>query len=278
MMQKYVKRIFGVWTLVVCAAAGVSYGQATAGTGKNLGPGDVERIIKRFTANEREFRHALASYVFKRNALINTIGLGGQITGTYRRDSQMTFNAAGERFEKILFAPVATVPPGMVTAEDLEDLGGVNAFALEPRSIDQYNFAYVGTERIDELSLYVFDVTPKSIPDASKKIRLFTGRIWVDVDDLMIVKSKGKGVPETKINKFPVVETTRTQVDGKYWFPADARADDELVFDSGEVLKIRMRVKYTDYSVGRSEVRILDDDEPIPTPSPTPSPTPKKPE
>jgi hypothetical protein len=39
-------------------------------------------------------------------------------------------------------------------------------------------------------------------------------------------------------------------------------------------MKIRLRIKYTDYSVGRSEVRILDDDEPVPTPSPTP----KKPE
>ncbi|HVF46799.1 MAG TPA: hypothetical protein VNA17_04470 [Pyrinomonadaceae bacterium] len=274
MMLKRGSRILLVSIFVVWAAIGLSYGQTAAGAAKNLGPADIDRIIKKFTANEREFRQALASYAFKRNVMFHTIGLGGQITGTYRRDSHMTLNTAGERFEKILFAPVASVPPGTVTAEDLEDLGGVNAFALEPRSIDQYNFAYVGTERIDELSLYVFDVTPKSIPDPSKKIRLFTGRIWVDVDDLMIVKSKGKGVPETKINKFPVVETTRTQVDGKYWFPADARSDDELVFDNGEVMKIRLRIKYTDYSVGRSEVRILDDDEPVPTPSPTP----KKPE
>jgi len=96
----------------------------------------------------------------------------------------------------------------------------------------------------------------------------------VDVDDLMIVKSRGKAVPETKTNKFPIVETTREQVDGKYWFPSDARADDELVFDNGNVTKIRMRVKYTNYKLGRSEIRILDDDEPV---KPTPSATPKKP-
>ena len=106
-------------------------------------------------------------------------------------------------------------------------------------------------------------------------MRLFTGRIWIDVDDLMIVKTKGKAVPETKTNKFPIVETYRDQVDGKYWFPIDARADDELVFDDGSVVRIRMRVKYTNYAVGRSEVRILDD---VPDPKPTPTPTPKKPE
>jgi hypothetical protein len=242
---------------------------------KELSQAEIDRIIKKTTENEGDFRVALRSYAFKRFATINTIGLGGQISGTYRRDSFMTFNAAGERFEKIIFFPVATVPPGMVTAEDLEDLGGVNPFALEPSLASQYKFNYVGVERIDDLNLYVFDVSPKIMPKAEKGAkRFFTGRIWIDVDDLMIVKSRGKGIPEYKDNKFPVVETTRQQIDGKYWFPADARADDELVFENGSVLRLRIRVKYTDYAVGRSEVRILDD---VPDPTPTPSPTPKKP-
>lgn len=245
---------------------------------KDLAQSEIDRILKKVTENEGDFRVALRSYAFKRYATVNTIGMGGQISGTYRRDSFMTFNSEGVRFERILFAPIATVPPGMVTPEDLEDLGGVNPFALEPSMASQYKYSFVGTEKIDELNLYVFDVSPKVMPDPKKtKQRYFTGRIWIDVDDLMIVKSRGKGIPETKENKFPIVETTREQVDGKYWFPSDARADDELVFDNGSVLRIRMRVRYTEYSVGRSEVRILDDD-PVPTPTPTPSPTPKKPE
>lgn len=249
-----------------------SYGQATGIAKKDLSQAEIDRIIKKFTANEGDFRAALTNYVFNRYATVNIIGMGGQIAGTYRRDSFMTFSADGNRFEKVIFAPVATTPPGFVTPEDLEDLGGVNPFALEPQAVPQYNFSYVGVEHIDELNLYVFDVTPKVIPDPKKsKLRLFTGRVWVDVDDLMIVKSKGKAVPETKTNKFPIVETTREQIDGKYWFPSDARADDDLVFDNGTVTKIRMRVKYTDYKLGRSEVRVLDDDEPA-----KPTPTPKK--
>ena len=256
----------------------VGFGQAAAQVSgvvkKDLSQAEIDRIIKKFTANEGDFRAALTNYVFNRSATVNTIGFGGQISGTYRRDSFMTFTSDGGRFEKVLFAPIATTPPGFVTPEDLEDLGGVNPFALEPSAISQYNISYVGVERIDELNLYVFDVTPKVIPDPKKsKLRLFTGRIWVDVDDLMIVKSKGKAVPETKNNKFPIVETTREQIDGKYWFPSDARADDELVFGDGNVTRIRMRVKYTDYKLGRSDVRILDDDEPA---KPAPSPTPKK--
>ena len=269
------KRSFVFVLVVLCFSVVASFGQTEGVVKRDLSQADIDRIVKKFTENEGDFRAALRSYAFNRNANVNLIGLGGQIAGVYRRDSFMTFNAEGERFEKVLFAPVATTPPGFVTPEDLEDLGGVNPFALEPAFVPQYNILYIGVEKIDELNLYVFDVTPKIIPDPKKsKQRLFTGRVWVDVDELRIVKSKGKAVPETKNNKFPIVETTRENVDGKYWFPADARADDELVFDNGSVVKIRMRVKYTNYRVGRSEVRILDD---VPDPTPTPTPTPKKP-
>lgn len=263
-----------IFLFVLCLSV-AAFGQSDGIAKKDLSQAEIDRIIKRVTENEGDFRGALTNYVFNRNATVNIIGLGGQIAGTFRRDSFMTFNQDGSRFEKVLFAPVATTPPGFVTPEDLEDLGGVNPFALEPAYVSQYNFSYIGVERIDELNLYVFEVRPKVIPDPKKsKQRLFTGRIWIDVDDLMIVKTKGKAVPETKTNKFPIVETYRDQVDGKYWFPIDARADDELVFDDGSVVRIRMRVKYTNYAVGRSEVRILDD---VPDPKPTPTPTPKKP-
>lgn len=258
--------------LVLVAVAAAASGQTEPIKPDPRTPERIQAIIKHFTENEAKFRDALREYVFNRFATVNTIGMGGQITGTYRRDSFLTFAEDGSRFEKVLFEPVATTPPGFVTPEDLEDLGGVNPFALEPANIDKYNFQYLGTTRIDDLNLFVFDVTPKVIPDPKKsKLRLFTGRIWVDIEDEMIVKTKGKAVPETKDNKFPIVETYRENIDGKYWFPTYATSDDELVFGNGDVQKIRMRVKYTNYKVGHSDVRILDD-------VPDPTPTPKKPE
>lgn len=258
--------------LVLCFSA-AAFGQNDGITKKELAPAEIGRIIKKFTENENRFHEALKDYVFNRYATVNTIGMGGNITGEYRRDSFMTFNQDGSRFEKVLFAPIASTPPGMVTPEDLEDLGGVTPFALEPQAISLYNLTYLGVEKIDELNLYVFDVTPKEIPDPKKsKLRLFTGRIWVDTDDLMIAKSKGKAVPETKINKFPIVETYRENIDGKYWFPTYAYANDTLFFDKSDALHIKIKVKYTDYRVGRSEVKILDD-----VPDAKPTPTPKKP-
>ncbi|HXH69999.1 MAG TPA: hypothetical protein VNI60_06575 [Pyrinomonadaceae bacterium] len=250
----------------------------------DLSQAEIERIVKAFTMNEGKFRAALANYNFSRSATIQTVGMGGQITGTFRRDSILNLNEEGKRFEKILFAPVSTLTEITITPEDLEDLGGLNPFALEPSAVSQYNFNFVGKEKIDELNLYVFDITPKVMPDPKKtKLRLFTGRVWVDDQDLLIVKSKGKAVPETKNNKYPIVETWRENIEGKFWFPAYIASDDELVFDSGQAVKLKMRVKYTDYKQGRSEVIILDDDQevkeetPQAKPKPTPSPTPKKP-
>lgn len=250
-------------------------------TNANLSQAEINRIIGNVTTKEKEFREALTNYVFNRKATIQTVGLGGQITGEFRRDSFMTFNTDGARFEKILFAPIDTLMDLKITPEDLEDLGGVNAFALESSVLNLYNFSYIGKEKIDELDLYVFDVSPKAIPDPKKtKQRLFVGRIWIDDRDLQIVKSKGKAVPETKQNKFPIVETWRENVDGKYWFPAYAAAtgsDGELVFDSGQVIRMKLQIRYENYKQGKSEVKILDDDVVDDSNNPQPTPSPKKP-
>lgn len=255
---------FALSALVLAAATALTSAQQTASTSgpttsgsANLSQAQIDDIIRKFSSKETQFRQALNSYAFKRDALIQTIGMGGQVTGEYHRVSDFTFDNQGNRFEKINFFPMPSFPG--VTQEDLEDLGGVNPFALEAGKINQYNFKYVGKERIDELDLYVFDVAPKITPDAKKtKDRFFIGRIWVDDHDLQIVKSKGKAIPETKNNKFPIVETYREQIDGKYWFPTYAYADDDLIYENGTDMRIRMQVKYTDFVVGRGKVTITE--------------------
>lgn len=256
----------------------VVFAQPPAITKASLAQAEIDRIVKTTADNEAKFREALTSYVFDRSASISTIGMGGQISGTYRRDSFMTFTTDGKRFEKIVFAPVPTLTEITITPEDIEDLSGVNPFALEPRYIPLYNFTFLGTEKIDDLDLYVFEVGPRVMPDPKSGQRVFVGRIWIDQRDLMIVKSKGKGAPETKKNKFPVVESWRENVDGKYWFPSFATSDDEIVFDNGNVVKMRVRVKYQNYRVGRTDVIVVDGDEDVPAePQPSPTPTPQKP-
>jgi hypothetical protein len=241
-----------------------------------LSQAEIDRVIAAFTAKESQFRRALNEYSFKRDAIVQSVGMGRQITGEYHRVSQFTFDDQGNRYEKITFFPMPSFAG--VTQEDIEDLGGIQPFALEPAKIPSYNFRYVGKEKIDELTLFVFDVTPKVIPDPKKtKERLFSGRVWVDDHDLQIVKTRGKGLPETKINKFPTVETYREQIDGRYWFPTYSYADEELVFDNGETLHIRMQVKYSDFVPARANVKITEVGEEDSNKQPTPTPTPAKP-
>src|SRR5215213_7169504 len=222
-----------------------------------MNPAEVDRIIRAFTGKEAEFRRALNSYSFKRDALMQKIGMGGQVIGEYHRVSTFTFDDQGNRYEKISFFPMSTMPE--VTAEDIEDLGGIEPFALEPSRIDKYNIRYAGKEKIDDLNLYIFDVTSECMPDPKKpKDRLFSGRIWVDDQDLQIVKTKGKGVPETKKNKFPTVETYREHIDGRYWFPTYSYADEELIFDNGGSIHVRMKVRYTDFTPSRATLKVTE--------------------
>jgi hypothetical protein len=259
--------ISGVLALTLLAVGGFSNvrAQTAAQASKDhAGAVDVKHIVRAFTAKETEFRRALNNYTFTRDAIIQTIGFGGQITGEYHRTSQFVFNDASERFERITRFPMPTLTEISFTQEDLEDLGGVQPFALEASKLDLYNFTYVGREKVDELETYVFDVAPKVLP---KKVseRFFQGRVWVESDDLQIVKVKGKGVPEGK-QRFPVFETYREQIDGKYWFPTYTYADDQLVFPGGQTVHIRMKVKYTDFKPFRGRVRVIEEGEPGDTP------------
>jgi hypothetical protein len=286
-MKRLLSYIFALamLSMVYVAPAFTASAQQPQAAAAVAAPADVDRIIRSFTAKETQFRQALNQYVFKRDAVIQTIGMGGQISGEYHRTSYFTFDDNGNRYEKITFFPMPTLVGLVLTAEDIEDLGGIQPFALEASKIDQYTFTYVGKERIDELDLYVFDVGPKVMPDPKKsKERFFKGRIWVDDHDLQIVKVRGKGVPEGK-QRYPVFETYREQIDGRFWFPTYTYADEELTFDEGEVIHFRMRVRYSEFKRGRADVRIteIDDlgpgveDTPATKPEAKPTPTPTPP-
>jgi hypothetical protein len=269
-MKRLTASVLFVAALAISAAA-----QASTITKTDLPQAEIDNIIRKFTRGESLFRQALNIYMFNRNATIQTIGMGGQITGTFKKDSFITFDQGGNRYEKVLFAPVSTLTEISVTANDLENMGGIDPFAIEPKNIPKYNFTYLGKEKIDELSLYVFEVQPRVIPNWKKTDeKLFSGRIWVDDQDFMIVKTKGKAVPEGK-ERFAVMETWRENIDGKYWFPSYTSSDDELVFENGQVVKMKIRIKYTNYRVGKTDVTIVaEEDAPAEKPA---APEPKKP-
>jgi hypothetical protein len=109
---------------VLCLLVSGVFAQNSKIVKTDLSQAEIDRIVKSFTSNEAAFRNALTSYVFSRSASISTVGMGGQISGTYRRDSQMIIAEGGKRIEKIVFAPIPTLKEITISAADLDNLSG----------------------------------------------------------------------------------------------------------------------------------------------------------
>src|SRR5580765_8396590 len=78
--RKSMKKLAFIFFLIVTISAQVAFAQGSNITKKELNQAEIDRIVKKFTANEGAFREALTNYVFNRSATINTIGMGGQVT------------------------------------------------------------------------------------------------------------------------------------------------------------------------------------------------------
>lgn len=225
-------------------------------------PANVDEIIRKFAAKESEFRDARNNYTFRQEVRIQELdGQGGRPIGEFYRVSEILFTDSGARTERIVRFPPTTLVSFRITPSDIRDLAGVQPFSLTTEDLSKYAITYYGKEKIDEVNTYVFDVRPKSVPKFKEGgERYFMGRIWVDDQDLQIVKTYGKGIPEDERNKFPRFTTYRENIDGKYWFPTYTFSEDALEFQTGPVWQ-RMEIRYTNYKQFKTDVRILDDDE-----------------
>lgn len=222
----------------------------------------VDQIIQRFTTKETEFRQALDNYVYRRSVKVQTL-MDGKVDGEYQQVDDVSFDKTGRRQEKVVFAPENTLQRVTMSPADFQDIQQRLPFVLTSQDIGEYNVSYVGKQKIDDLDTYVFDVGPKVI---EKNKRYFQGRIWVDAQDLQIVVTNGKNVPDDTRKGHedlsPPFITYREQIDGKYWFPVYTKGEGILHFPSGSGylsndVHIREFVKYTDYKQFKSSVRIL---------------------
>ncbi len=226
-----------------------------------------EELIKRFTAKESELNEIWKEYQYIQESKIQTIGQANTVTGEFYQVSEYVFNDAGKRLQRIIKAPPSVLEQqGIMTQEDKNALTNLQPFALTTQDLPLYNVTYVGKEKIDDLNTYVFDVTPKvmsnerelkKLKDQKIEGKFFQGRIWVDDEDLQVVKSAGKVVPEFK-QRFPKFETYRENIDGRYWFPTYTYGDDKLYFDKGGMLHIRMVIKYKNYRRFQSDIKFID--------------------
>src|SRR5258708_39027934 len=78
----------------------LSLGQQPVDGSGGMSSAQISHIITSFTTKELEFRRALNRYTFRRDALLHSLGMGGQITGENHRISFFTFEHRRNRFEK----------------------------------------------------------------------------------------------------------------------------------------------------------------------------------
>lgn len=250
----------------------VLIGAAFAATSPEPTSSQVDEIISKFAAKEAEFAKARGNYTYRQSAKVQELDTDGSPHGKWEMVSDIVFTPAGKRTEHVVRAPVPSLQNILLTPEDEQDLRDVQPFVLTTNEIPGYNIRYLGREKLDEISCYSFSVKPKKM---DKGKRYFEGVVWVDDQDMQIVKSYGRGVGIVKKdNLFPKFETYREQIDGKYWFPTYTIANDTLNFQAGPQ-KIRMTVKYEDYKQFKSDTTIKYDTDEQPA---KPQPEKKQPE
>ena len=283
----------GILILVLGAVGLVAGAQKDSFTPMALdtgfGPMDItppklapEEIIRQFAAKESEFQQALNHYTYRRVAKVQTLNDDNKVDGEYYEVDDVIFDPGGNRVEKVVFAPENTLQRIIMTQSDAQDIQKGYPFVLTAEDIGQYDVKYVGRQKVDDVDCYVFDVSPKII---EKKKRYLLGRIWVDVEDLQIVVTNGRMVPDdTRKNNedlHPPFMTWRQQIDGHFWFPVYTRGEGILHFSGGngymgEDVHIRDIIKYSDYKRFGSTTKILYEGQELPPADKQPAPPPKK--
>jgi hypothetical protein len=241
----------------------VNRSKAPSSGGLGTGAPDSENIVASFVAAETKVRDALNQHMFKRDAVLQTIGPNGEVTGEYIRNSQFVFDDRGRRIERVLFHPASTIREMKITKEDIQDLAGGQLLGVDIIEANKYVLTFGGEEPVDSRRLFAIDVTPRVQPDPNNmKERYFVGRVWVDPTTFQIVKIKGSIEPQGK-QRFPAFETWREPVKGQLAFPARTEADDILHFQSRDV-HYRIHVRYYDYRLFQSKVSITEVDDDLP--------------
>ena len=248
--------------------ATVSYSPIPLDSG--YGPMDIteppippDEIVKKFTAKESVFREALNHYTYRRTVRVQTINDDGKVDGEYYQVDDIIFTPDGKRADKVVEAPANTLQRVSMSPADFQDIEERLPFVLTTEDAGQYDIKYVGQQRVDQVQCYVFDVAPKVM---EKKKRYFQGKIWVDKDELQIVITNGKNVPDDLRKGHEDLSTPfttyREEVDGENWFPTYTKGDGVLHFSGGygymgEDVHMRQTVKYTDYKQFGSTTKII---------------------
>ncbi len=191
---------------------------------------------------------AIRGYTFQKDVRVQEIGPDNKATGQLEIVTQLRITPEGKLSEKPVSRQPSTLHYLDLQRGDSDLVVAAPMFPLTTAMLPKYEITYGGKQPLDDLTAYYFQVKPRAVERARA---YFSGVVWVDVQDLVIVKTMGKWVTETgdvtaSAVPFTVFETYRQQV-GKYlWFPAYSRSDE--TYQAGNTsVPIRLIVKWSDF-------------------------------
>jgi hypothetical protein len=212
-------------------------------------PMPPEEMIKRFAAKEDEMIRAITGYNYQKSIRLEEIGPDNKPAGQMEIVTQLIAGPDGKLYEKPLRRTPSTLQYLQVERGDSDLVAATPLFPLTTAQLSKYEISYEGKQPLDELSAYIFAVKPRALDRAHA---YFSGVVWVDEQDLVIVKTMGKWITElgdvtSSVLPFSVFETYRQQVGKNQWFPAYSRSDESIL--QGDIrVQVRIIIRWTDFT------------------------------
>jgi len=218
-----------------------------------VAPIPQEKIIAGFTAHSDEYLRAHTLYGFKRSVRVQMFSPEGEKGGEVTQNSEVFLAENGKRYERSAQQDSQRFLDTKSGSVDVQKSAQVPLFPLTSSQLQYYDLTYKGSQPLDELTTYIFQVTPKKL---LPNYRLFNGIVYVDDQDLAIVKLYGTwnsladdaDDPAARRVPFSVYEMYYENVGGKYWFPTYIRSDVYVHTKEGET-QYRLTVRMTDFKV-----------------------------
>ncbi len=208
-----------------------------------------DEIIRRFSQKEDEYLAERSRHTARKSIRLQELGPDGKVAGEFLRVTETAPGSEGRLVTKTIENPQSTLQHAFLAPEDLAALDRIPAFPLTTSQLPKYHVKFIGSEQVDEIDCYIFQVKPKMLEITRG---LFDGIIWVDAKYLEVVKTYGKWVTERGnapiLPQYPfaLFETYRENVGGKYWFPNYSRSEDTLHLKDQDV-NIRLVIKWSDF-------------------------------
>ncbi len=215
---------------------------------------DERATIEKIAARESAALAARRTYSFEQEVTVQTLHDMPQgrslVDGEFRQVMQVAYDDHGRRTERVTFAPQTSLARITMMPSDFDDIRVFTSFSLTTEELPHYQIRYLGAQHVDELDTYVFEVAPRML---EKDKRYFQGKVWVETRDLDVVKTCGRSVPETVIDKkkqrfdkHPTFATYREQMEGGFWFPTYSRSDEYMDFGRNGV-HVRETIRFKNY-------------------------------